>query len=60
MKMPDIVSYTSEELAAMRGARESRTDWQRVKAMTDADIETAIAEDLMWRKSPMRIGSGPR
>ncbi len=40
-----IVSYTSEELAAMRERGESRTDWQRVKAMTDAEIEAAIAAD---------------
>jgi hypothetical protein len=46
MKMPDkIVSYTSEELAAMEARGESRTDWQRVKAMTDAEIEAAIAAD---------------
>jgi uncharacterized protein (DUF4415 family) len=46
MKMPDnIVSYTSEELAAMRARGESRTDWQRVKAMTDAEVEAAIAAD---------------
>jgi uncharacterized protein (DUF4415 family) len=46
MKMPEnIVSYTSEELAAMEARGESRTDWQRVKAMTDADIDAAIASD---------------
>lgn len=44
--MPEnIVSYTSEELAAMEARGESRTDWQRVKAMTDADIDAAIASD---------------
>lgn len=44
--MPEnIVSYTSEELAAMEVRGESRTDWQRVKAMTDAEIDAAIASD---------------
>ncbi|WP_250126690.1 hypothetical protein [Chroococcidiopsis sp. CCMEE 29] len=44
--MPEnIVSYTSKELAAMEAQGESRTDWQRVKAMTDAEIEAAIAAD---------------
>lgn len=44
--MPEnIVSYTSEELAAMRARGESRTDWQRVKAATDTDIEAAVVAD---------------
>jgi len=44
--MPEnIVSYTSEELVAMEVRGESRTDWQRVKAATDADIEAAMAGD---------------
>lgn len=44
--MPEnIVSYTSEELATMRERGESRTDWQRIKTMTDADIDAAIAAD---------------
>ena len=41
----NIVSYTSEELAAMRARGESGTDWQRVKTSTDADIEAAMAAD---------------
>ncbi len=40
-----IVSYTSEELAAMRSRGESGTDWQRVKTLTEADIEAAMAAD---------------
>ena len=39
------VSYTSEELAAMRSRGESGTDWQRVKTLTEADIEAAMAAD---------------
>ena len=40
-----IVSYTSEELAAMRTQGKSLTDWQRVKNATDEDIEAAMAAD---------------
>ena len=41
----NIVSYTSEELAVMRKQGESKTNWQRVKASTDEDIEAAMAAD---------------
>ena len=41
----NIVSYTSEELAAQRAQGKSRTDWQRVKTATDADIEAAMKKD---------------
>jgi hypothetical protein len=33
----DIVSYTVEELEQMRARGESRTDWARVDAMTEAE-----------------------
>jgi uncharacterized protein (DUF4415 family) len=38
-------SYTAEELKAMRRRGEDRTDWGKVDAMTEADLERAIAED---------------
>ncbi len=38
-------SYTAEELEAMRRRGEDRTDWAKVDAMTEADLERAIAED---------------
>ncbi len=38
-------SYTAEELKAMRRRGEDRTDWAKVDAMTEADLERAIAED---------------
>jgi uncharacterized protein (DUF4415 family) len=38
MKRGKIVRYTSEELAAMRRADKSQTDWKRVVAMRDEDI----------------------
>jgi uncharacterized protein (DUF4415 family) len=40
-----IVRYSSEELAAMRARGESRTDWARAAAMTEAELEASIAAD---------------
>ena len=40
-----IRRYTAEELKAMRRRGEDRTDWAKVDAMTEADLERAIAED---------------
>ena len=41
----DTVTYTAEELARMRERGESRTDWARVDAMTEEELEAAIAAD---------------
>lgn len=38
---PGYVRYTADEIAGKRG----RTDWAAVAAMTDADIDAAIADD---------------
>jgi uncharacterized protein (DUF4415 family) len=53
-KRGDIVSYTDKELASM----ESRTDWKKVAAMTEAELEASIAadpddihEELDWTKA---------
>jgi uncharacterized protein (DUF4415 family) len=37
-----IVRYTADELAAMRARGEGQTDWARVKALTDEEIEASI------------------
>lgn len=37
-----IVSYTAEELDEMVRRGESRTDWARLNAMTEEEIEAAI------------------
>jgi uncharacterized protein (DUF4415 family) len=42
-KDKNITSYTVAELKARRAA--SRTDWQKVDVMTDAELEKIIAED---------------
>src|SRR3954454_14804606 len=41
MKKSKIVSYSSEELKQMRG----QSDWEANAAMTDEEIEAAIASD---------------
>lgn len=48
----NIVSYTVEELEQMRARGESRTDWARVDAMTEAELEAAIANDPDWADIP--------
>ena len=37
--------YTAEQLDAMRRRGESRTDWAKVDAMTEAELEASIAAD---------------
>jgi hypothetical protein len=48
----NIVSYTAEELEQMRARGESKTDWARVDAMTEAELEAAIASDPDWADIP--------
>jgi uncharacterized protein (DUF4415 family) len=64
-KRGDIVSYTDKELAAMQRRGENLTDWKRVEAMTEAELEVSIAadpddihEELDWTKA--FIGLPPR
>lgn len=38
-------SYTAEQLEAMRARGESLTDWSRVGALSDDELEQAIADD---------------
>jgi uncharacterized protein (DUF4415 family) len=45
MSEKHIVRHSADELRAKREKGESRTDWARVDALTDADIERAIDED---------------
>ena len=51
-KHGDIVSYTAEELRAMIARGEDQTDWARVDAMTEAELEAAIASDPDWAGIP--------
>jgi len=59
----NIVSYTSEELAAMRARGEDKSDYARANAMTDEEIAAAIASDpdeagIVWSDEWMK-GSPP-
>jgi uncharacterized protein (DUF4415 family) len=54
----EIVRYTAEELEEMRRRGESRTDWAKVDAMTEEELEASIAadpddihEELDWSKA---------
>ncbi len=44
-KSDDTARYTAEQLATMRRRGESRTDWGRSDATTQAELETSIAAD---------------
>ena len=40
-----IVRYTAEEIDRMRARGESQTDWARVDAMTEEELEASIDHD---------------
>ena len=44
-KKEHIVRYSDEELRAMMPRGESKSDWAAVAAMTEEEIEAAIASD---------------
>jgi uncharacterized protein (DUF4415 family) len=48
----NIVSYTAEELRAMIERGEDQTDWVRLDAMTEEELEAAIASDPDWADLP--------
>jgi uncharacterized protein (DUF4415 family) len=57
-KRGNIVSYTAEEIDEMRRRHGSLTDWDRVKAMSEEELEASIAadpddihEELDWSKA---------
>jgi uncharacterized protein (DUF4415 family) len=51
-KRGNIVSYSAEELKEMIERGEDQTDWARVDAMTEAELEAAIASDPDWADIP--------
>jgi uncharacterized protein (DUF4415 family) len=51
-KQGNIVSYSAEELKAMVERGEDQTDWGRVDAMTEMQIEAAITSDPAWADIP--------
>src|ERR1700757_3746585 len=44
-KKNDTVRFSAEQLETMRQRGESGTDWARVDAMTEAELEASIAAD---------------
>jgi uncharacterized protein (DUF4415 family) len=52
-KQGSIVSYSAEELREMLGRGEDETDWARLDAMTEEELEAAIASDPDWADIPL-------
>ncbi len=48
----DIRRYSASELREMRKQGEDRTNWARVDAMTEEELEQSIAEDPDWKDIP--------
>jgi len=51
-KAKDIRRYTADELRAMIARGEDRTDWARVDAKTEEELEQDIASDPDWKDIP--------
>ena len=51
-KRGNIVSYSADELKEMIERGDDQTDWARVDAMTEAELEAAIASDPDWADIP--------
>ncbi len=58
MKSETIVRYTAAELRAMRARGETLTDWARVDAMTEDELEASIdhEEEGEFDMSTARLG----
>jgi uncharacterized protein (DUF4415 family) len=61
-KKGHIVRYTDKELRAMQARGESKSDWEKAAAMTEAEIEAAIADDpdeagmiVDWSKASVEL-----
>jgi uncharacterized protein (DUF4415 family) len=59
-KKENIVRYTLEELKAMQSAGDTLSNWERAAAMTEEELEAAIASDpdeagmiVDWSKGTM-------
>lgn len=48
MSKQHIVKYSADEIRKKVAAGDSQSDWARVDAMTDADIEAAMRSDPDW------------
>lgn len=52
MSDSNIKRYSADELRAIRARGESRSDWARVDALTEEELEAAIADDPDWKDVP--------
>ncbi|UJW74236.1 BrnA antitoxin family protein [Rhizobium sp. SL42] len=50
MSEENIVRYTLKEIREMKASGEDKTDWARVNALTDEDIERAMRDDPDWQE----------
>lgn len=48
MSKSNIVSYSPDEIRTKIARGEDRTDWARVDALSDEDIERAMRDDPDW------------
>ncbi|MBV9117790.1 MAG: hypothetical protein JOY63_10565, partial [Acetobacteraceae bacterium] len=48
MSEEDIRRYTLAELRKMVEAGETHTDWERLRNMTEEELERSIADDPDW------------
>jgi uncharacterized protein (DUF4415 family) len=48
MSKENTVSYSIDEIRDRVARGKSRSDWTRVDAMTDADVEAAMRDDPDW------------
>lgn len=51
-KQSNTKTYTVAELQAMSARGEDKTDFARIDAMSEADLEAAIASDEDWKDVP--------
>lgn len=49
MNKEHIVSFTAKDIQKKLASGEDRTDWQRVNALSDEDIERAMRDDPDWK-----------
>lgn len=49
MSEEDIRRYTLAEIQKMVEAGETKTDWDRLRNMTEEELEQSIADDPDWR-----------
>lgn len=48
----NVRRYNIEEIRALRGRGEDRSDWNRLDSMTEAEQESSISSDPDWKGIP--------